>query len=353
MKNKVLSSQKHPGGICIGTGLVALDVVISSDPNIPAGFFAGGSCGNVLTILSYLGCQSYPIARLSCNQASEILAEDLRRWNVHTDLLKFSNDGSTPIIIHRIVKDKAGVRRHKFEFRNPEDGKYLPAYKPVLAKSVPEVVHDSPKPSFFYFDRMNRASVDLASQYKENGAIIVFEPSSMKDRRMFDRCLQIADILKFSDDRMPEFSTEFSTGQTYLDIETLGSKGLRYRTKGSSEWIGIDAFDAREVMDAAGAGDWCTAGIIFHLLNSQAQLMTASPHDLNQALSFGQALGAINCNFEGARGAMYNLTADEVIKEANWILAEGQANISSIKGHTIAKKLRPQAFTISSLFANV
>jgi sugar/nucleoside kinase (ribokinase family) len=353
MKNKSLSSEKHSAGICIGTGLVALDVVISSDPDIPVGFFAGGSCGNVLTILSYLGCQSYPIARLSCNQASEILAEDLRRWNVHTDLLKFSTDGSTPIIIHRIVKDKSGMRKHKFEFRNPEDGKYLPAYKPVLAKSVPDVLIDSPKPSFFYFDRMNRASLDLAIQYKDLGATIIFEPPSMKDRKMFDKCLQVADIIKFSIDRVPEFSIAFPIGQTLLDIETLGSRGLRYRVKGSPKWVSLAAFDAREVMDAAGAGDWCTAGIIFQLLRSGTTLPNASAYELNQALSFGQALGAINCNFEGARGAMYKMNAVHLQSEARSIMVEGKVSTFSVNSPTHETKSANPRLTISSLYAHV
>ena len=45
-----------------GSGPVTLDVACGESGG--PGFFAGGSCGNVLTILSYPGWDSYPAARL-------------------------------------------------------------------------------------------------------------------------------------------------------------------------------------------------------------------------------------------------------------------------------------------------
>ena len=352
MKNDKIGGNPFNGGVCIGTGLVALDVVISVHPGeTPITFFAGGSCGNVLTILSYLGWESYPIARLAADPASDILVEDLRRWKVNTELLSFTTDGSTPIIIHRILNDKSGNRKHKFEFRNPEDGKYLPSYKPFLAKSVPEVLSHSPKPSVFYFDRVNRASLDLAKQYKNIGATIIFEPSNMKDYNAFTKCLQVADIVKFSNERLPEFANVFSVGQTLLDIETLGSRGLRYRTKGAIRWIEVPAFEAGGLADAAGSGDWCTAGLIFKLLSVGSSLEKATAYDLNQALLFGQALSALNCNFEGARVAMYNMTADELMNAANWILAEGRANIRPVPARVKVKQPSFSSFSISSLYS--
>ena len=46
--------------VVVGTGLVALDIVINSDVHRPPQLWAGGTCGNVLTILSYLGWHAYP-----------------------------------------------------------------------------------------------------------------------------------------------------------------------------------------------------------------------------------------------------------------------------------------------------
>jgi len=65
MNNKKTNAKaKEINPICIGAGLVALDVVINGNPKIPLKLFAGGSCGNVLTILSFLNWDAFPVARL-------------------------------------------------------------------------------------------------------------------------------------------------------------------------------------------------------------------------------------------------------------------------------------------------
>ena len=47
-----------------GLGLVALDVILDPCAVQPL-LYSGGTCGNVLTILSYLGWEARPIARLA------------------------------------------------------------------------------------------------------------------------------------------------------------------------------------------------------------------------------------------------------------------------------------------------
>src|SRR5437879_1248419 len=48
----------------LGTGLIALDVVVGPQPGAAPRCWAGGTCGNVLTILAYFGWRSYPAATL-------------------------------------------------------------------------------------------------------------------------------------------------------------------------------------------------------------------------------------------------------------------------------------------------
>ena len=55
----------------VGTGLVALDVVIDDESPQVQRLFAGGTCGNVLTILSFLGWNSFPVARIAKDSAGE------------------------------------------------------------------------------------------------------------------------------------------------------------------------------------------------------------------------------------------------------------------------------------------
>ncbi|QEK50680.1 carbohydrate kinase [Pedobacter aquae] len=350
MKNEALNSTIVP--TCVGNGLVALDVIIGFEGNNQAQFLAGGSCGNVMTILSYLGWNSYPIARLSNNVAGDLLFQDLQKWNVKDDLLQITETGSTPVIIHRILKDKKGDPKHRFEFRNPEDGKYLPSYKPCLAKSVPTIIETVPHSNVFYFDRINRASIDLAKAYKATGTTIFFEPSSVKDQKGFQQSLELADVLKFAQDRIPEYDLLYPVASVPLEIQTLGSLGLKYRKKGEKSWTKLAGYSIENVIDSAGAGDWLTSGIIMNLFkNKGSNLSELSTDKIEFALHFGQALSAMNCTFEGARGLMYEVPRQELILMISHI-------VSSSK-HIINLGNRVKTFShndlgvrkISSLFA--
>lgn len=311
--------------VVLGSGLVALDVIVNGSPETPAKLCAGGSCGNVLSILSFLGWESKPIARLRNNGASETLFNDFSQFDVNTSLLSKSSDGSTPIIIHRILKDKEGNPKHKFEFRVPGTGVWLPQYKPVLKLAVQTIIDLQPNAKVFYFDRVSPSTLDLVKYYKAQGALIVFEPSSLKLDKLFVESLSLANIVKFSNDRIPEYSDIYSSPIADLEIETLGNEGLRYRLKSSEnhDWTNIRPFKIDHLLDSAGAGDWCTAGIINQLgYGGIKSFNESSKNEVHNALNIGQALGALNCLFFGARGMMYNLDLDTIEKHVCELIAD-------------------------------
>jgi fructokinase len=295
--------------ICLGTGLIALDVILNGSPNTLPKLSAGGSCGNVLSILGYLGWNSYPVARLANNRAGAELILDLERWKIHTDYISINELGSTPIIIHRILKDKTGKPLHRFEFRDPETKSWLPQLKPITKNVALEVIQHNIVPKVFYFDRINPGTLELALHLKSKGTIIYFEPSSAKDIKLFEKFLAIADIVKFSHDRIPDYKDRYGSIQCFLEIETLGKDGLVYRSKKNAKpnhWKKINGFPLNDIQDSAGAGDWCTAGIINNLcLEGQTGLYSSRISNIEIALQFGQALGALNCLYDGARGIMY------------------------------------------------
>src|SRR5262245_39516594 len=88
-----------------GTGLIALDVVSESKDSKPQ-LFAGGTCGNVLAILSHLGWTATPIGRLDTEFAGTFVRSDLRRWGVDTSLLSLSPTARTPVIFQKIRTDR-------------------------------------------------------------------------------------------------------------------------------------------------------------------------------------------------------------------------------------------------------
>ncbi len=314
---------------CVGSGLIALDVIVNGNPSTPAKLCAGGSCGNVLAILAFLGWNSSPVARLSKNKASENLLSDFSNFNINTSLISCTDDGATPIIIHRILKDKEGNPKHKFEFRIPKTNVWLPSFKPVLASAVDEIISKQASSDVYYFDRISRSAINLAKYYKSTGALIVFEPSSYSDNKQFLECIQLADIFKFSDDRISNFSELFPNPVCPLEIVTHGKQGLQYRMKFQKDtnWVKIPSFKFDNIIDGAGAGDWCTAGIINELgINGSMSFNNASRDDIERALKIGQLFGGINCIFDGARGIAYNLTYDSFIR-----VAEGLINNENIQ----------------------
>ena len=154
-----------------GMGLLALDVVMTSRAQRYPRWFAGGTCGNVLAALSYLGWRTAPISRLGPDAAADRIIEDLQRWNVSTGLISRPADGSTPVIIHRIGTTKNGEPYHSFSWRCPACGSHLPGYKPVLASVAHQLAEQCDRTDVFFFDRVSRGVLLLAEHYKSRGAI--------------------------------------------------------------------------------------------------------------------------------------------------------------------------------------
>lgn len=303
-----------PKPSAVGMGLVALDVVVTDDKDRQPRYFAGGTCGNVLTILSYLGWHSTPVARFSSGPAAERVIMDLESFGVSTSSISRQKDGSTPVIIHRIRRDAAGAARHSFSWRCPSCGSHLPGYKPVLGSVAAHLAPGLGQVSVFFFDRVSRGVLSVAAHVRKHGGLIVFEPSSVNDPKLFREAWALSHIVKYSHERLRDIAdVEFAHGErdrVLLEVETLGPSGIRYQSRlpkaRSRGWVQLEAFPAKSLKDGAGAGDWCSAGVI-DKLGRQGLLgfRKTSADDLRLAVRFGQALAAWNCGFEGARGGMY------------------------------------------------
>lgn len=304
--------QKKKQNSVIGIGLIALDAILNGNPLTPPIFKAGGSCGNVTTILSFLNFKSQPIARLANNKATAKLVDDIKLWGVNTDLIFRESTGSTPIIIQRLKFKSDGTLVHRFEFKNPETGKYLPSYKPLLGASVVNVTQTVPKCDYFYFDRLSRSTVDLAKYYKQKGAVVFFEPSSIKNNNFnhIRECEGIIDVIKFSGERIANYNSLFPKGLAKVEIETIGSNGLNFRINSTNkhcDWQHLPSFKIESVIDTVGAGDWCTSGIILELSKTDKPLNKITKKEWKSILNRGQAFGAVSCLFIGARGLMYHM----------------------------------------------
>ncbi len=296
--------------VIVGTGLVALDVVIEAESREEPWLWTGGTCGNVLTILGYLGWRSIPVARLNGDAASRCVEADLERWGVCLDFARVAPGSRTPIIIHRIGKTAAGVPTHRFSWTCPNCGAWLPGYQPVVASAARSILENLGRPKVFFMDRVSPAALVLAQAAAAKGALVCFEPSGSGEPRLLKEAFGIAHVVKYSHERVRSLHGSGVRPSALLEIETLGDEGLRFRSSLPSArtngWKRLKPFDVVEVRDAAGAGDWCTAGVL-HTLGQRGVvgLQRVRLPRVEEALRFGQALAAWNCGFAGARGGMY------------------------------------------------
>ncbi|HEX7944060.1 MAG TPA: hypothetical protein VF495_05305, partial [Phenylobacterium sp.] len=185
-----------------GTGLIALDLVVGLDPKDPVRAWAGGTCGNVLSILAYLGWDAYPIARMNGDPASYRVREDLGRWGVRLDYASCAPTTHTPIIIQEIRRGRDGKPRHRFSWSCPQCGQWLPGFKAVTTDAVEPVLPALANASAFFLDRLSRASLTLAAKAADEGAVVVFEPSGKATPKLMAEALQIAHVVKYSDERL-------------------------------------------------------------------------------------------------------------------------------------------------------
>lgn len=337
LKLKKKTSRSRP--LVVGTGLVALDVVISRVSGDPARYWCGGTCGNVLVALSYLGWRAQPVARLGTGKASRLVLADLQRWNVSDRFIR-TDDGGTPIIVERISKDSSGRPRHSYSWRCAECGSPYPGYRSELVSVAEELGDRIKQPRVFFFDRVSPGALVLAKDCKQKGGLVVFEPSGIGNPIQFQQAWQLAHIVKYSHERLSEFPEMDVASAPRLQIETLGEAGLRFRrisARGSSRWIDLKAFQVTTVKDTAGAGDWCTAGIIARVGRDGLKgFLKVSDSGLRDALRFGQALAAWNCTFEGPRGGMYSVNRATFNKEVQAILS-GTTAIEQLREESIAR----------------
>lgn len=300
----------------LGTGLICLDIVNDYSSLY---YMTGGSCGNVISALSFLGWNSTVIKNRYADFVGEKINSNLEEIGV-----KCINIGS-PIITPRIIEiiDNSGRNsKHKFLFSCPECGKELPKLKPLTEKDSMAIIKDVSKVNVFYTDRISKGISIIRESLGREGTWTFYEPNSSRNvEALIDNSLQ-SSIVKFSASKVPmavsnrlrELAVD---GVTVLIVRTEGPKGLsvcyKMRNNKMSQWIPLKALQAPDIVDTSGAGDWCTAGLLFRLINKFPQKQKwLIKNDVIEAVQFGQALATISCKFVGAQGLIYSDSQEEL-----------------------------------------
>lgn len=290
--------------LVVTAGYNPLDIVVYNNRVWHA---AGGTSGNLAAILSFLGARAAMVGDVGSDLAGQRVRRDLQKANVDVGQLRINPNIRTPRLVHRITP-----RGHRFEFRCSACNHSFPRSRPLTIDRAKQVVASIETPDVCFIDRLNHGTLLLAEQLHCRGAAVVYEPSRPARPTLEQRILLIARLVKFAHDRRPDLS-EADPRRGQIWVETRGAAGARYRI-GTTKWHSSPAFPY-PVLDAGGAGDWTTAGLL-HTLDLTMRPTLASVGD---SLQWAQAIAAVSCGAPGARGLARQQSAEGVLRSVQFV----------------------------------
>jgi fructokinase len=299
--------QKQTAPSIIAAGYAPLDIVQYQGRRWYA---AGGTAGNVAAILGFLGWDSSLVADYGDDAAARRITHDLQTANVSLQYVRLDPAATTPRLVHDI--DHTG---HRYRFRCPDCSRSFPMSRPLTLARARAIIDLAPSADVFFFDRCNAGTLLLAEHFASRGSLVVFEPSRAARPDWNRRALMAANIVKSASDRDTGLANATPRAKQSW-VLTGGASGVTYRY-GPNLASHAPAF-SYPVVDAAGAGDWATAGLI-HALAGQ---IPTRKTDLTDALHWAQALAAISCGSPGARGLARQQSAEAVLQAAQFVRAQ-------------------------------
>jgi fructokinase len=318
---------RHRGRRILGMGYVVLDI-LQYDGMIS--HMAGGTTGNILANLQFLGWDSEAASLIGTDAAGTHLLADLERAGVGVGLVDARPDVVTPVVVYEVVNGS-----HRFRFSCPQCGRRFSRYRPLHQGFVEARL--TAAPDVLFFDRVSAASLSVAEETRSKGGLVVFEPSTRGRTDGFVRALELCHIVKCSDQRMTEFRTLLDKApDTQVQVVTRGREGVSWRLR-KTTWRDLPAFSAR-VIDDGGAGDWMTAGFLAALPSLDPEAL--GEEEIASSLQMGQALAALSCAWPGARGMSANRSRRQVLTAARALMQDSRRD-RSIERIPAMKAQRP------------
>ena len=291
---------------CLGAGTFPLDNLHEKNGKDVKTIYqhVGGTCGNVMSILAWMGWHTLPAARLDDSEAGLLIKADLESYGCDTRLVSNTPDGGTTIldIIHKTGRD--GKPKTAYMAHSPRGGRFVNHRFWTLKQA--QALFDSLEemPDVFFFDRCAPGNILLAQLFHERGVLVYYEPNEPVDRN-FLRAVAASDIVKFSNEKHPDVSfTEDFTDKLF--IQTLNEKGLRFKLRAEG-WITIPPEHNPHAVDEEGAGDWTTSTFInelghHHMLTFDRIHLPNTWHCLQEA----QRVASESVSYIGAKGLIHH-----------------------------------------------
>ena len=340
MKNDILTligslREKTAGKTCMGTGNYCLDVIIKRE--YPNGFVVGrrnkfeekilkmevgNTCGNVMTMLPYLGVKTFPVAKLDMSPQGYLMKRDMKAYGADVRFVSNTLKGGTTILrcTHKLDKDGRPTMGHKGSAAGrPWTGPSANQNKKYLNSQNGEVetLLNSMDftPDVFFFDVAQAGHRSLAEQLREKGTLVYFECDSdghkiedekrrLSTYRAFLKCVEASDVIKMSGEHIQDL-TFADAYQNKLFIQTLGAEGLRFKL-GGGQWIKLDPIVNPDYKDYEGAGDWTSSTLIAALCSrNMLKVEDMTEKDVKEVLTTAQTMASYSVGFYGSKGLIH------------------------------------------------
>jgi fructokinase len=188
-----------------------------------------------------------------------------------------------------------------------------------------------------FVDRATPALIELAAAARDAQVLVVFEPNRVTPGSLNERMALKSDIVKVAAPNSGLAALEglkTRGAAPRLLVQTSGEQGLTFALRHSdADWTPprhLPPVRSEATVDTAGAGDWCTAGLLDGLLQRSGPRWEIA--DVTESLRMGQALAAFSLQFVGPRGVLDHCSSGQVRRAAEQALKAGFAALKTSRG---------------------
>lgn len=253
----IIKLREYPEGFIVGKRNPYVERTLMEE--------VGGTCGNVMCMLAHFGWDALPQVKLINNEEGQKLADSLIQFGCDPRHITLVEHGgfSGMMCVHR-----KGIKtgEHELGIRGfgPNGSQFRKITELRARDEVPTLLDTiSEVPDVYFFDHNEAGPRLIAEELRSRGTLVYYEAENNRDWKKFIKSVEIADIVKFSDENVPDISF-CSDFKDKLFIQTQGAYGLRFSLCGG-EWIHIDPIKVDTVVDWEGCGDTVSAVFINEL----------------------------------------------------------------------------------------
>lgn len=291
----IIKIREYPDGFSIGKRNPYTETTLVEE--------VGGTCGNVMCMLAHLGWETRPQVKLIDSEEGHKLADSLKEFGCDSRYISFSPNGGFSGLMCTHRKNR-NTGEHELGLRGfgPNGSRFRKITELRARDEVPQFLDSITEyPDVYFFDHNEAGPREMAKDFRNRGTLIYYEAENNKDWNKFLKSVELADIVKFSDENVPDidFCKNYSDK---LFIQTLGPKGMRFSLKGG-EWVKVKPVPVENVVDWEGCGDTVSAVFLNELYKfGLPKVSELTEEQVLKALNVAAEKSAFNTQYYGSKG---------------------------------------------------